>query len=99
MFGAAHVWIFSRSLIRVAVCASLVGGACTLITPLYVVVFASEVFHAVVVDIVGYGGACESNIFPAREAYLIYERRCLGGSFDMLSLRRPVIIEVDQVLI
>ncbi len=55
MFGAAHVWIFSRSLIRVAVCAGLVGGACTLISPLYVVVFAYEVFHAVVVNIVCYG--------------------------------------------
>jgi hypothetical protein len=70
-----------------------------LITPFDVVVFASEVFHAVVFDIVGCGGACGSNIIPAQEAFLLDERGCLGGYFDMLALRRPVIVECDKVLI
>jgi hypothetical protein len=99
MFCAAHVWRFYRNLIRCAVRTGLVGGACILITPFDVVVFASEVFHAVVVDDVGYGGACGINIIPAQKAYLIDERGCLGGRFYMLALRRPVIIEGDQVLI
>ena len=92
MFGAAHAWRFYRNLIRGAVRAGLVGGACILIIIFDVVVFASEVFHAVVVGVVGYGGACGSNIIPAQEAYPIDERGCLGGRFDMLALRRPVII-------
>ena len=95
MFGATHVLISSRNLIRGAVRAGLVGGACILISPSDVVVFASEVFHAVV----GYGGACGSNIIPAQEAYLIDESGCLSGHFDMLALRRPVIVECDKVLI
>ena len=92
MFGATHVLISSRNLIRGAARAGLVGGACILISPSNVIVFASEVFHSVV----GYGGACGSNIIPAQEAYSIDERGCLGGRFDMLALRSPVIKEGDQ---
>ena len=54
IFGEANVWRFSRKLIQGAVRASLVGGACFLITPFDVVIFASEVFHAFIVDGVGY---------------------------------------------
>ncbi len=79
--------------------AGLVGGACILISPFDVVVFASVVFHAVVFDIVSYGEACGSNIIPFQEAYIIDERGCFSGRFDMLALRMPVIIEGDQVLI
>ena len=64
-----------------------------------VVIFASEVFHAVVIDVVECGGACGRNVIPAQVAYVIDERGCLGGRFDILALRRPVIIEVDRVLI
>ena len=92
MFGATHVLISSRNLIRGAVRAGLVGGACILISPSDVVVFASKVFHAVV----GYGGACGRKIIPAKEAYPIDERGCLGGRFDMLALRSTVIKEGDQ---
>ena len=99
MFGATHVLISSRNLIRGAVRAGLVGGACILISPSDVVVFASEVFHAVFVYDVGYGEAYGSNIIPAQGAYLIDERGCHGGRFDMLALRRPVMIKGDQVLI
>ncbi len=99
MFGAAHILISSSNLIRVAVRAVLVEGACILITTFDVVGFASEVFQAVFVDVFGYGGACGSNIIPAEEAYLLYERWYLGGRFDMLALRRLVIIEGDQVFI
>ena len=99
MFGAADVWISSRNLIRGAVRADLVWGACILITLLDAVVFASKVFHAVFVDDGGYGEACWSNIIPAQGAYLIDERGCYGGRFDMLALRRPVMIKGDQVLI
>jgi hypothetical protein len=92
MFGAVRVLGFSHNQIRGAVCAGLVGGACIFITPLDVVVFASKVFQAVVVGIISYGGACVSIIIPAIEANLIDERGCLGGRFDILALRRSVII-------
>ena len=75
MFGATHVLISSRNLIRGAVRAGLVGGACILISPSNVIVFASEVFHAVNVGDVGYGGDCGSNIISAQVAYLINVRR------------------------
>jgi hypothetical protein len=65
MFGAVHVWIFPCDLIRDAIHAELVGGTCILIALFDVVVFASEVFHAVVVDVVDYGGACGRNVIPA----------------------------------
>jgi len=64
-----------------------------------VVVFASEVFHAVVVDVVDDGGACGRNFILAQEAYVKDGRGRLGGRFDILALRRPVIIEGDRVLI
>ena len=70
-----------------------------MITPFDVVVFASEVFHAVVVDVVDCGGACGRNVIPAQVAWVIDERGCLGGRLDILALRRPVIIEGDRVLI
>ena len=63
------------------------------------VVFASEVFHAVVVDVVDYGGACGRNFIPAQVAYVINERGCLGGRFHILALRRPAIIVGDCVSI
>ncbi len=65
MFGAAHVWIFSCNLIRGAIHAGLVGGACISIALFDVVVFAYEVFHAVIVDVVDYGGAYVRNFIPA----------------------------------
>ena len=99
IFGAAHVWIFSCNLIRGAIQAGLVGGACILIARFDVVIFASEVFHAVVVDVVDCGGACGVNVIPAQVAWVIDERGCLGGRLDILALRRPVIIEGDRVLI
>ena len=71
MFGAAHVWIFPCNLIRGAINAGLVGGACILIALFDVVVFASEVFHAVVVNFVDYGGASVNNIIPALVACVI----------------------------
>ncbi len=77
----------------------MLGGACISIALFDVVVFTSEVFHAVVVDVVDYGGACGRNFIPAQVAYVIDERGCLGGRFDVLALRRPVIIEDDRVLI
>jgi hypothetical protein len=92
MFGTAHFLGFFHNLIRVAVRADLVRGACIFIFPFDVVVFASKVFHAVVVDVVGYSGACGSNIIPAQEAYVIEQRECLCGRLDFLALRRPVII-------
>ena len=64
-----------------------------------VVVFGSEIFHAVVVDVVDYGGACGRNFILAQAPYVIDERGCLGGQFDILAQRRPVIIEGDRVLI
>ncbi len=64
-----------------------------------VVVFAAEVFHAFVVDFFDYGGACGTNFIPAQVAYVIDERGCLGGRFDILALRKPVIIQDDRVLI
>jgi hypothetical protein len=70
-----------------------------LITPFDVVVFASEVFYAVVVDDFGYGVACGSNIVPAKKAYPIDERGCLGVFLDILALSRPIMIEGAQVLI
>ncbi len=99
IFGADHVWIFHKNIIRGAVHSSLVEDACISITPFNVVVFASEVFHSVLVDVADYGGACRGSIIPAQEAYLIDEGGCLGGNFDILALRRPVIIWGDQVLI
>ena len=99
MFGAAHVWIFPCNLIRGAIHAGLVGGACISIALFDVVVFASEVFHALVVYVFDYGGACGRNFIPAQVAYVIDERGCLGGRFDIKALRRPVIIEGDRVLI
>ena len=71
-----------------------------------VVVFVSEVSHAVVVDAVDYGGACKRNIIliftkiiAAQVAYDIDQRGCLGGSFDILALRMPAIIEGNRVSI
>ncbi len=99
MFGAAHVWIFFCNLIRGAIHAGLVGGTWILIALFEEVVFASEVFHAVVFDVVNYDGVCRRNFIPAQVAYVIDERGHLGGRFDILALRRPVIIEEDRVLI
>ncbi len=64
-----------------------------------VVIFAAEVFHAVVVDVYDYVGACGRNFIPARVAYVIDRCGCLGGRFDILALRRPVNIEGDRDLI
>ena len=61
--------------------------------------FASEVFHAVVVDVVDCGGACGVNVIPAQVAWVIDERGCISGQFEILAQRRPVIIEGDRVLI
>ncbi len=99
MFGAAHVWIFPCNLIRGAIHASLVGGACILIALFDVVVFAAEVFHAVVVDVYDCVGACGRNFIPAQVAYVIDERGCLGGRAAILALRRLVSIEGDHVFI
>ena len=63
------------------------------------VVFASEVFHDVVVDVVDYSRACGSKIILVQVAYVMEERVCLGGRFEILALRRAVVIEGDQVLI
>jgi hypothetical protein len=68
MFCAVHFWIFFCNLIRGAIHAGLVGGACISIALFDVVVFAAEVFHAVVVDVVDYGRACGRNFIPAQEA-------------------------------
>ncbi len=65
MFGATHVWIFPCNLIGGAIHAGFVGGACISIALFDVVVFAAEVFYAVVVDVVDYGGACGRNFIPA----------------------------------
>ncbi len=70
-----------------------------MIALLDVVVFAAEVFHAVVVDFVDYSEACGRNFIPVQVAYVIDEPGCLGGRFDIKALRRPVIIEGDRVLI
>ncbi len=56
------------------------------------VVFASEVFKAVVFDVDDYGGANGNNIIAAQVANVIKERVRFGGSFEILALRRPVII-------
>jgi hypothetical protein len=45
--------------------AGFVGGACILVALFDVVVFAAEVFHAVVVDVYDYVGACGRNFIPA----------------------------------
>ena len=71
-----------------------------MVTLFDVVIFASEVFHAVV----DYGGACGvnfnfTNIIPVQVAYIIDERGFLGSRFNILALRRPAIIESDCVLI
>ena len=70
-----------------------------MIAPFEVVVFALEVSHAVVVDAVDYGGACRRNIIAAQVAYVIDQRGCLGGSYDILALRMPAIIEGNRVSI
>ncbi len=66
MYDAAHVWIFFYDLIRGAAHAGLIGGVCILIAPFDIVVFVSEVFHAVVVDSIDYGEACKRNIIAAQ---------------------------------
>ncbi len=99
MLGAAHVWIFPCNLIQGAIHASLVGGACISIALFVVVVFPAEVFHAVVVDVYDYFGACGRNFIPAQVAYVIDERSRLVARFDILALRRPVITEGDRILI
>ena len=99
IFSAARVWIFPCNLIRGAIQAGLVGGACILIARFDVVIFASEVFHAVNVDVVDCGVACWRNVIPAQVAWVINERGCLGGQFDIMAQRRPVILEGDPVLI
>jgi hypothetical protein len=95
LFGAAHVCIFPWHLILGATHAGFVGGACILVSLFDVVIFASEVFHAVV----DYGGACGVNFIPVQVAYVIDERGFLGSRFHILALRRPAIIESDCVLI
>ena len=99
MSGAAHIWIFPCTLIRGAIHAGLDRGACILIALFDVVVFASEVFPAVVVDVVDYSGACGRNVILAQVTYVIDERGCLVGRLDILALRRSVIIVGDRVLI
>ena len=99
IFGAAHVWIFPSNLIRGAIHAGLVSSACILLTLFDVFDFASEVFHAVVVDVVDYCEACKRNFIPAQVAYVIDQRGCLGGSFEILALRMPAIIKSNRVLI
>ncbi len=68
MYGAAHIWIFFYDLIRGAAHAGLIRGVWILIAPFDVVVFVSEVFHAVVVDSVDYGEAWKRNIIHAQVA-------------------------------
>ena len=63
------------------------------------VVFATEVFLTVVVDVIDYGGAFGSNIISAQVACVIDEFGCLGGRLNILAPRRQVIIEGDRVLI
>ncbi len=63
------------------------------------VVSAAEVFHAVLVDVVDYGGACGRNFIPAQVAYVNDERGCLGGRAANFALRRPVIIKGIRGLI
>ncbi len=71
-----------------------------MIAPFEVVVFSSEVFHAVVVDAVDSGRACRRNIIiPAQVPYFIDQRGCLGGRFEILALRMPAIIKDDRILI
>ena len=99
IFCAANFWIFPCNLIQGAIHAGLVGGAYILIVLFDVVVFGSEIFHAVVVGVIDYSGACGRNVIFAQVAYIINERGCLGGRFDILALRRPAVIEGHCVLI
>ena len=72
IFGATYFLRFHCFLfILRAVHVGFVDGSYILITYFEVVVFASEILHAVVVDFVEYGEESGSNTIPALVAYVI----------------------------